>query len=143
MAAHVSPTNAAGLTHKQQRFVDQYLLTGNASKAYRRAYNVAPTTSNNVVKVNASRLLDKTNVALTIANLQLQMTRETIATLVERKELLTATIRGTLSLTDVPIDHRLKAIDTLNRMENVYVERRLSQPVNITEILIRLVGRED
>lgn len=53
------------LTIKQQAFVHAYLETGNASEAYRRAYdaqNMKPET----VKVKASELLRHGNVAVTV-----------------------------------------------------------------------------
>lgn len=47
-----------GLTFKQQKFVDAYVLTGNAAEAARQAgYSSAS------AKVTASRLLTKTNVS--------------------------------------------------------------------------------
>jgi len=61
------------LTPKQNAFVNKYLECGNASEAYRFAYDVGENTSNEVIKVDASRLLDKPNVALTISNLQKEL----------------------------------------------------------------------
>ena len=57
------------LTPKQEAFVHAYIETGNASEAYRRAYNAADM-SQDAVKVEASRLLDHPYVALTIDSLQ-------------------------------------------------------------------------
>lgn len=53
----------AKLTPKQQRFIDEYLTDLNATQAYLRAgYKV----SENVAKVNASRMLTKANVQAAI-----------------------------------------------------------------------------
>lgn len=56
------------LTPKQEAFAQAYVETGNASEAYRRAYdaeNMAPQT----IKVKACELLAKGNVAVTVAAL--------------------------------------------------------------------------
>ena len=63
------PTNKNNLTIKQQRFVDKYLETNNASEAYRFAYN-CKNASAETVKVDACKLLKKPNVALTIEKQQ-------------------------------------------------------------------------
>lgn len=53
------------LTPKQAAFVRAYLETGNASEAYRRAYN-ASNMKPEVIKVKASELLKNGNVAVTV-----------------------------------------------------------------------------
>ena len=58
------PTNKNNLTIKQQRFVDKYLETNNASEAYRFAYK-CKNSSSETIKVEACNLLKKPNVALT------------------------------------------------------------------------------
>ena len=73
------------LTPKQNKFAEEYVNTGNASEAYRRAYDVAETTSNDVIKVKASELLKNGNIAVTIKELQkkeaesFQITRKDVA----------------------------------------------------------------
>ena len=73
------------LTPKQSKFAEEYVNTGNASEAYRRAYDVAETTSNDVIKVKASELLKKGNIAVTVKDLQkkeaeaFQITRKEVA----------------------------------------------------------------
>lgn len=48
------------LTLKQQRFADEYIISGNATEAYKKAYpNV---TKDTTARVNASRLLTNANV---------------------------------------------------------------------------------
>lgn len=57
------------LTPKQEAFAQAYVETGNASKAYRRAYdaeNMKPTS----IMVNACRLLQQPKVALRVAGLR-------------------------------------------------------------------------
>ena len=60
------------LTPKQRKFAEEYVNTGNASEAYRRAYDVSKTTSNDVIKVKASELLKNGNVSVTVKELQKQ-----------------------------------------------------------------------
>ncbi len=73
------------LTPKQNKFAEEYVNTGNASEAYRRAYDVAETTSNDVIKVKASELLKNGNIAVTVKDLQkkeaeaFQITRKEVA----------------------------------------------------------------
>lgn len=60
------------LTPKQRKFAEEYVNTGNASEAYRRAYDVSETTSNDVIKVKASELLKNGNISVTVKELQTQ-----------------------------------------------------------------------
>lgn len=59
------------LTLKQVRFCRAYIETGNASESYRRAYD-ADDMSDNAIRVEACRLLQNPNVALTIEKMQAQ-----------------------------------------------------------------------
>ena len=71
------------LTPKQNKFAEEYVNTGNASEAYRRAYDVAETTSNEVIAVKASELLKKGNISVRVKDLQKQ---EAEAFQITRKE---------------------------------------------------------
>ncbi|MCB4358438.1 terminase small subunit [Quatrionicoccus australiensis] len=57
------------LTQKQENFCLAYIETGNASEAYRRAYN-AENMKESSINVNASKLLADANIALRIAELR-------------------------------------------------------------------------
>src|SRR5262245_15777282 len=64
-----APATTCKLTPKQTAFAHAYLETGNASEAYRRAYNTTgmkPET----LKVKACELLRNGNVAVTVVGLQ-------------------------------------------------------------------------
>jgi hypothetical protein len=74
------PKNEPKLTLKQEAFVLAYIETGNASEAYRRAYN-AKGTSSEAVHVNACRLLKNPKVALRIAEFHERAEVETLLTL--------------------------------------------------------------
>lgn len=64
-------TATSTLTLKQQRFVDAYALSGNASEAARQAGY-----SEGSAKVTASRLLTKTNVSAALAARQAEYVAE-------------------------------------------------------------------
>jgi phage terminase small subunit len=57
------------LTPKQERFCLKYIETGNASEAYRQAYD-ATNMSQDAVKVKASAMLKKDNIRVTLENLK-------------------------------------------------------------------------
>lgn len=59
----------AGLTPKQEKFCVVYIETGNASEAYRRAYN-AEKMNPRTIERRAAELLDNSKVAVRIAALQ-------------------------------------------------------------------------
>ena len=73
------------LTPKQRKFAEEYVNTGNASEAYRRAYDVSETTSNEVIAVKASELLKSGNISVRVKELQkkeaesFQITRKEVA----------------------------------------------------------------
>ena len=57
------------MTPKEQKFAELYVTLGNASEAYRQAYNVT-TTNLDTIKAKASKLLAKDNISTTIQNLK-------------------------------------------------------------------------
>lgn len=58
------------MTPKQEAFARAYVETGNASEAYRRAYNCKPDAKADGIYVNACKLLTDTKVALRVSQLQ-------------------------------------------------------------------------
>jgi phage terminase small subunit len=68
----------ADLTPKQQRFVTEYLATGNASEAYRRAYN-CKTRRENTINVEACKLLKHPKIAQRVGVVQAEATKKAIA----------------------------------------------------------------
>jgi phage terminase small subunit len=56
-------------TPKEQKFAELYVTLGNASEAYRQAYNVT-TTNLDTIKAKASKLLAKDNISTTIDKLK-------------------------------------------------------------------------
>lgn len=60
----------AGLTQKQEAFALAYIQTGNASEAYRTAYNVKPGTKEATINRTAKELVDNPKIAARIAELR-------------------------------------------------------------------------
>ena len=58
------------LTINQEKFAQEYILTGNASEAYRRAYPKSLKWKENAVVVAGSKLLAKGNVSVRVAELR-------------------------------------------------------------------------
>ena len=65
------------LTLKQENFADIYLKIGNASEAYRRAYN-AENMGQAAINIEAKRLIDHPKIALRIDALKVQIQRHTV-----------------------------------------------------------------
>jgi phage terminase small subunit len=61
---------ATKVTPKQEKFCQIFAATGNATKAYRTAYNVRPDTDVAIHYVEASRLLKLPHVAARVAELR-------------------------------------------------------------------------
>jgi phage terminase small subunit len=68
------------MTPKQEAFAQSYVETGNASEAYRRAYD-ASRTKPDVVHVKASQLLADGRVAVRVAQLQAKAAERACITL--------------------------------------------------------------
>ena len=58
------------LTPKQEKFANLYVELGNASEAYRQAYDVGVDTAEGTINVKASRLLKESKISLRVAELQ-------------------------------------------------------------------------
>ena len=58
------------LTPKQEKFANLYVELGNASEAYRQAYDVSKDTTDESVRVLAYRELNKVNVRLRVTEIQ-------------------------------------------------------------------------
>lgn len=106
------------LTAKQEEFAKAIVEGMNQSDAYRSAYS-CKNMSDNSIYVNASKLVNDTKVALRIKELREQLAKPTIKTAQERMEWLTQLIDNAEEGTN----EKLKAVDILNKMEGLYVQR--------------------
>ena len=109
------------MTLKQDRFIDEYIKTGNASEAARRVYN---TKNPNVVgPANVAKLGDRIQSRLE------ELENERIASTTEVLERLTSILRG--EETEVILTHSGKKITT---------PARISDRLQAANHLLRVAG---
>lgn len=102
------------LNPREQAFVQYYKATANATKAAIAAGYSAKTAAQ-----AASRLLKKVKVAEALREASEQLAQATVASVEERRTILTLIARRHA---DSPIPAN-KAIDTLNKMDGLYVQK--------------------
>ena len=88
--------STVSLTPKQEAFAQAYIETGNASEAYRRAYDVAPTTKANTTYVDACKLLDHPKIVQRLSELTEAAARRAIVSKANVLRELAALAFGTL-----------------------------------------------
>ena len=82
---------AKKLTQKQHRFIDEYIISGNATQAYLKAgYKV----SESVARRNASRLLTNADIKVEIERRNAEIKSKKTADMTEVMEYLTSVMRG-------------------------------------------------
>lgn len=64
------------LTPKQSKFAEEYVNTGNASEAYRRAYDVGQDTKLETIATKASHLLAQYNISTRVKELKIKVAEE-------------------------------------------------------------------
>lgn len=102
------------LTTKQEEFALEFILNGRiAVDAYEKVYDVKKDASKNQLYVNAHKVLHNDKVSLRIHQLEMEQYSEHIITIEERKRLLTKWSK----------EGDIKAVDMLNKMDNVYTEK--------------------
>ena len=103
------------LTEKQENFALEYVLNGgNASDAYRKCYDVGEDTQQATIWRNAHKILNGINVLTRVDELREERYKGKIMSIGERKKLLS----------EMSTDGNLKALDMLNKMDGVYVEKQ-------------------
>jgi len=102
------------LTEKQENFALAYIMNGgDASKAYREAYDVGADTKPTTIWKKAHEILHSSKVRPRVDELRAERYSGHIMTVEERKRILTEWIQTG--------DGR--ALDMLNKMEGVYTEK--------------------
>jgi len=103
------------LTEKQENFALEYVLNGgDASKAYRKCYDVGEDTKPATTWRDAYKTVSKPHVSTRIDELREQRFQGKIMSIGERKKVLS----------EMSTDGNLKALDMLNKMDGVYVEKQ-------------------
>ena len=101
----------------QENFCVEFVRCGNATEAYKKAgYKVR---SDNTAAVCAAKLLRNAKVQKRIAELRSEMDSHKIMDAAERRELLTQFARDE----ETAKPDRLKAMDLLNKMDGVYINK--------------------
>ena len=102
---------------KHEKFAQAVASGISQRAAYRAAYPNAEKWKDEAVDARASNLRKIDKVLIRIEELCKQSTSETVMTITERKEWLT----GIIMDSDEKTKDRLNALDTLNKMDGVYV----------------------
>ncbi len=103
------------LTDKQENFAIAYVSNGgNATQAYKECYDVGSTATNNSIWVAAHKVLHNDKVSIRIDELRKQRFSKKILSIEERK----------IILSELGIEGDKNAIDLLNKMEGIYIEKK-------------------
>lgn len=129
------------LTAKQEKFVQNIIKGMSQREAYRIAYPKSKTWKDESVDCEACKLFANTKVSQRYKELQERAEDKAIMSAIERKKWLTKVINGEIKedvplMTDIKendevntikcptkLDTRLKALDTLNKMDGEYVTK--------------------
>lgn len=118
----------------QENFCVEFVRCGNATEAYKNAgYKVR---SDNTAAVCAAKLLRNAKVQSRIAELRREMDSHKIMDAAERRELLTRFARDE----DTGKTDRLRAMDLLNKMDGVYINKTQISGVDGAPITFRWEG---
>lgn len=134
------------LTVKQEKFIEEYIKSGNATSAYVSAYGGGSDSA----RAKSSVLLRKANVRARLEELQAEMASKAIATSQELQERLTAIVRGETTeevilasgeriRKQVSIRDVLKAIELLLKVQGAFV---VKQEVSVNSVPVVIGGAE-
>lgn len=102
------------LTPKQEKFCQEYVTTGNASEAYRRAYD-ASKSKDSTINRKAKEMLDMDKISARIGSLRSELSKKHSKTREDIIQDLTDIVEQ-YKLTGKFTGHTLKAIEILNKM---------------------------
>lgn len=109
--------NNINLNLNQQRFVEEYIKTGNATQSYKTAYNQEMDTD--TAKANGCRLLTNDNIKEAIEAKNREIADNSIATVAEIKRYLSDMLRNA----EKPDKTILKAAELLLKTEGAFLDR--------------------
>ena len=111
------------LTVKQEKFCIEYLKDGNASRAYREAYNCA-NMKDETIGNNAYKLLQRNDIATKVKELRAKIEDNSIMTAKQLKEFFTKVVMNTLEDDEPKLNERLKAAELLGKTMAIFVEKQ-------------------
>lgn len=118
----------------QENFCVEFVRCGNATEAYKNAgYKVR---SDKVAGVCAAKLLGKARIQARITELREEFDSHKIMDAAERRELLTQFARDE----ETAKTDRLRAMDLLNKMDGVYINKTQISGVDGAPITFRWEG---
>lgn len=124
------------LTLKQEKFCQEYIITGNASEAYRRSYNASKMKST-TINEKASRMLSQDNISARVEQLKgeldnkFEITKEKLGKLLLNRVMIVEEMQQLAQKDDLTLEEELrysrllqlvkasdanKAIDQLSKM---------------------------
>ena len=119
-----------------ENFCLEIVQSGNGTEAYKKAgYKVK---SDNAAAVCAAKLLRKAKVQKRIAELRSEMDSHKIMDAAERRELLTQFARDE----EAAKPDRLKAMDLLNKMDGVYINKTQVSGTDGGSLTFRWEGKD-
>lgn len=126
------------LTAKQERFVQGIIDGMTLVDAYRSAYDTSRMTEKTAHE-KASLLAKQDKVRARITELRDRLANEKIMTAQERLEWLTDLVKDNIT----PTDHKLRALDIMNKMTGEYVQKIAAEVQTETTINIELVDDDE
>lgn len=129
---------AGKLTQKQRRFIDEYIISGNATQAAIKAGY-----SKKYANTNAAKLLRNTTIKAEITRINAEIQSEKTADMTEVMEYLTsvmrgeqtesvATAKGVFSGVEVSAKDRIKAAELIGKRNGAWTDKKeLSGDINI------------
>ena len=129
---------AGKLTQKQRRFIDEYIISGNATQAAIKAGY-----SKKYANTNAAKLLQNTTIKAEIARRNAEIQSEKTADMTEVMEYLTsvmrgeqtesvATAKGVFSGVEVSAKDRIKAAELIGKRNGAWTDKKeLSGDISI------------
>lgn len=129
---------AGKLTQKQRRFIDEYIISGNATQAAIKAGY-----SKKYANTNAAKLLQNTTIKTEIARRNAEIQSEKTADMTEVMEYLTsvmrgeqtesvATAKGVFSGVEVSAKDRIKAAELIGKRNGAWTDKKeLSGDISI------------
>ena len=118
----------------QENFCVEFVRCGNATQAYKNAgYKVR---SDNIAAVAAARLLRNVKVRKRIDELRRELDSRKIMDAAERRELLTQFARDD----ETGKTDRLRAVDLLNKMDGIYINKTQVRGVDGAPLTFRWEG---
>lgn len=111
------------LTPKQEAFTRAYLETGNASEAYKQAYSPKKMKDTSI-RVEACRLLDNPNVALTLEKMQAKASKKHDITVERLTQMALDAYQLAMKDDVAACSAAVKAAEFLGKLHGKLVEKR-------------------